>query len=85
MPRESEPTFFTEQDVEFDAMGLRRLAQETSPTDALRAYRGMVQKYVENQQPSFARALQEKSAELWGKLSAAEKTELQEINATIEE
>jgi hypothetical protein len=74
----------TEQDVEFDAMGLRRLASEMSSADALQAYRGMVQKYVENEQPAFAHALQEKTAELWAKLNGAEQAELQKINETIE-
>jgi hypothetical protein len=85
MPPETEPTYYTEQDVEFDAMGLRKLASEMSADDVLQAYRGMVEKYVGNGQPAFARALQEKSAELWENMPAAEKVDLQKINATIEE
>jgi len=85
MRPEGEPTLFTEQDVEFDAMGLHRLASEMSSADALQAYRGMVQKYVENEQPAFARALKEKTLELWAKLAPAERETLEQIDAAIEE
>ncbi len=84
MPHETEPTYFSEQDVEFDTIALHRLRSEGTTSDLLQAYRGMVQKYAERQ-PEFARALQVKTTEIWPKLTADQKAELEEINATIVE
>ncbi len=85
MPIESRVSFLTEQDVQFDAMGLQRLASEMSAADALKSYHGMIERYVQNEQPAFARSLRDKVADLWKGLSPEEQTVLETINATIED